>query len=371
MGVFSITVEIGDPQGERFQAVEALVDTGASYTAMPASLLRNLGVVPDERRPFILADGRRVEHDMGQTWLRVDGRTRMTPVVFTDEGTQPLLGAVTLEEFGLGIDPVGRRLIPVPGYLMKAEDAEALVRADLAHQIHPQFHVRDHQDPVIYVRGEGALLWDIHGNEYIDGLSSLWNVAVGHGRKELAEVAARQMRELAFSNSYVGYANVPSIRLAERLMSLVYPNMQAAFFCNSGSEAVEGAIKIARFFWYLQGQPEKMKIIARKEAYHGGTLGATAATGMPAFHQGFGPMPEGFVRAETCYPYRCGHCRGADDFPFGDLHLGRRDDFVRAHDSGRASAHQLRGTQPRQDDEFECIESRWTLDHTTFFPRVS
>jgi adenosylmethionine-8-amino-7-oxononanoate aminotransferase len=89
--------------------------------------------------------------------------------------------------------------------------------------------------------------------------------------------------------------------------------MQAAFFCNSGSEAVEGAIKIARFFWYLQGQPEKMKIIARKEAYHGGTLGATAATGMPAFHQGFGPMPEGFVRAETCYPYRCGHCRGADD----------------------------------------------------------
>ncbi len=196
---------------------------------------------------------------------------------------------------------------------MKEEDAQALIRADLAHQIHPQYHVRDHEEPVIYARGEGALLWDIHGNEYIDGLSSLWNVAVGHGRKELAEVAARQMGELAFSNSYTGYANVPSIRLAERLMSLVYPNMRAVFFCNSGSEAVDGALKIARFFWHLQGRPEKVKIVARREAYHGGTFGATAATGIPAFHQGFGPLCDGFVRAETCYPYRCAHCQGADD----------------------------------------------------------
>src|SRR3990172_1504482 len=196
---------------------------------------------------------------------------------------------------------------------MKADEAQALVAADLAHQLHPQYHVLDHGEPVIYVRGEGALVWDIHGGEYIDGLSSLWNVAVGHGRRELAEVAARQMRELAFSNSYTGYANVPSIRLAERLMSLVYPNMRAVFFCNSGSEAVEGAFKIARFYWYLQGKPEKVKIVARREAYHGGTLGATAATGLPAFHRGFGPLAEGFVRAETCYPYRCAPRKGGDD----------------------------------------------------------
>lgn len=196
---------------------------------------------------------------------------------------------------------------------MKEEKAQSLIRADLAHQIHPQYHVRDHGEPVIFVRGEGALLWDIHGREYIDGLSCLWNVAIGHGRKELAEVAARQIEELAFSNSYTGYANVPSIRLAERLVSLVYPNMRAVFFCNSGSEAVEGAFKISRFYWHLQGRPEKMKIIARREAYHGGTLGATAATGLPAFHRGFGPLAEGFLRAETCYPYRCAHCNGADD----------------------------------------------------------
>jgi adenosylmethionine-8-amino-7-oxononanoate aminotransferase len=182
--------------------------------------------------------------------------------------------------------------------------AQELTRLDLAHQLHPQYHVDDHKDPVIYERGEGALLFDVNGKEYIDGLSGLWNVAVGHGRAELADAAAEQMRKLAFSNSYVGYINEPSVRLAEKLLSLVYPNMQAILFSNSGSEAVEAAIKIARYFWFLNGKPDKNKIIARKEAYHGGTLGATAATGLPPFHQGFGPLPPGFIRAETCYPYR-------------------------------------------------------------------
>ena len=194
------------------------------------------------------------------------------------------------------------------------EDEIARLRAtDLAHQIHPQFHVRDHENAIVYARGEGALLWDVSGKEYIDGLSSLWNVAVGHGRKELADVAQRQMVELAFSNSYTGYANVPSIELAERLIDLVYANMQAVFFCNSGSEAVEGAMKIARFYWHLQGKPQKTTIIARKEAYHGGTYGATTVTGMAPFHKGFGPLVGGVVHADTCYPYRCAHCSSAED----------------------------------------------------------
>ena len=189
------------------------------------------------------------------------------------------------------------------------EDPQSLIASDKAHLLHPQYHVSDHAEPIIFVRGEGSLLWDINGREYIDGLSALWNVAVGYGRKELADAAAQQMRELAFNNSYVGFSNVPSIRLAERLMELLYPNMQAVFFCNSGSEAVEGALKIARYFWFLQGKPEKVKIIARKEAYHGGTLGATAVTGLPPFHKGFGPMPPEFIRVDTCYPYR--HTGGA------------------------------------------------------------
>jgi adenosylmethionine-8-amino-7-oxononanoate aminotransferase len=193
------------------------------------------------------------------------------------------------------------------------EDAQELARIDHAHLLHPQYHVRDHEDPVIYARGKGSLLYDVNGREYIDGLSSLWNVAIGHGRQELADAAAKQMAELAFANAYVGYSNVPSIRLAERLMSLVYSNMQAVLFCNSGSEANEAAFKIARYFWFLQGRHEKMKIISRKEAYHGGTLGATAAVGLPAFRKGFGPLPPEFIQTETCYPYRCSHCKGFDD----------------------------------------------------------
>lgn len=188
---------------------------------------------------------------------------------------------------------------------MSKHDVRRLIDADLAHLVHPQYHVLDHGEPVIFERGEGAVLTDVEGRQYIDGLACLWNVAVGHGRRELAEVAARQMQELAFSNSYTGYSNVPSIELAERVCSLAYPNMKALFFCNSGSEAVDGALKTARFYWYLRGQPEKVKIIARREAYHGGTFGATAATGMPAFHKGFGPLAEGFVRVGTCYCYRC------------------------------------------------------------------
>ena len=128
------------------------------------------------------------------------------------------------------------------------------------------------------------------------------------------------MAGLAFSNSYTVYTKVPAIRLAARLISLGYPNLRAVFCCNSGSEAVEGAIKVARFYWHLQGKSEKTTIIARREAYHGGTLGATAATGLPAFHKGFWPLADGFARAETCYPYRCGHCLGTDDCDLACAH---------------------------------------------------
>src|SRR5262245_13149210 len=104
-------------------------------------------------------------------------------------------------------------------------EVQRLASFDLDHIIHPQFHRADHENAIIYTGGKGALLFDVNGNEYIDGLSSLWNVAVGHGRAELGEAAAAQMSKLGFSNSYTGYANLPSIELAEKLLSLVYPNM--------------------------------------------------------------------------------------------------------------------------------------------------
>ena len=118
MGVFSVSVEIGDPAGRNFRPVEVWVDTGSSHTALPASLLRELGVTPHARQSFVLADGRSVDSEIGRTWIRIDGRSEVTIVVFAEEGTQPLLGAVTLEELRLGVDPVARKLIPVPGYAL-------------------------------------------------------------------------------------------------------------------------------------------------------------------------------------------------------------------------------------------------------------
>lgn len=118
MSTLTVTLEVWDPEGQRWEAVEALVDTGASHTTVPASVLRRLDVVPHDPWPFRLADERVLERDVGRTWVRIQGRAEIRIVVFADEGTSALLGADTLEGLLLGVDPVGERLIPVPGLLM-------------------------------------------------------------------------------------------------------------------------------------------------------------------------------------------------------------------------------------------------------------
>ena len=118
MGTFHVEMEVGDAQGLRYEPVQALVDSGATYNIMPVPLLRRLGVRPTESGSFILADGRRIQRDMGQTWVRLEGREYIAPVVFGGADTQPILGAVTLNIFGRGIDPAAERLIPVDGYML-------------------------------------------------------------------------------------------------------------------------------------------------------------------------------------------------------------------------------------------------------------
>jgi adenosylmethionine-8-amino-7-oxononanoate aminotransferase len=191
---------------------------------------------------------------------------------------------------------------------LNQDEVARLEQYDRDHIIHPNYHRADHEGAIVYASGRGAILTDIRGNDYIDALSSLWNVAVGHGRAELGEAAAVQMSTLGVSNAYTGYANVPSIKLTEKLLSVAYSNMSGVFYANSGSEANDFAIKAARYYWFIQGKPEKLKIISRTEAYHGGTMAATAVTGMAPFHKGFGPEPPGFVQVSTCYPYRCEAC---------------------------------------------------------------
>ena len=118
MGTFRVQIEVGDPEGKRFHSVDALVDTGATNTTLPAPLLTGLGVTPYTTTVFELADGRELELEVGRTWVKVNGQREFTQVVFASEGTEPILGAVTLEEMGLAVDPVRRRLQPVRKYLM-------------------------------------------------------------------------------------------------------------------------------------------------------------------------------------------------------------------------------------------------------------
>ena len=118
MGTFSVDIEIGDPDGNRFESVRALVDTGASYTAVPRSVLREMTVTAHDRVTFILADGRRVQRDVGRTWIRVEGKSEITLVVFGDEESVALLGAYALQGLLLGVDTANERLVPVPGLLM-------------------------------------------------------------------------------------------------------------------------------------------------------------------------------------------------------------------------------------------------------------
>ncbi len=113
MGILHVELEVGDPQGQHYEVVEAMVDSGAAYTTLPASILRRLGVEARSNRTFILADGTRMRRGFGQTWIKLGEEANISPVVFWDEGTTPLLGAVTLEIFSLGIDPVNNQLIPI------------------------------------------------------------------------------------------------------------------------------------------------------------------------------------------------------------------------------------------------------------------
>lgn len=119
MGTFRATFDLGDPQGHRWEALDAVVDTEASYTWVPRDVLQRPGVTPQFRREFITGDGRVVERDMAVTMARWDGQALPTLVVFGDEASQPLLGAYTLEGFGLAADPVNRRLIPVRGLALQ------------------------------------------------------------------------------------------------------------------------------------------------------------------------------------------------------------------------------------------------------------
>ena len=189
-----------------------------------------------------------------------------------------------------------------------------LLQLDREHLIHPLYHPDDHESPVIFVKGEGAILTAVDGTNYIDGLSCLWNVNIGHGRPELAEAAAEQMRSLAYASNYTGSANIPAIQLATRLAEVAYPSLNSVYFTSGGAESNESAFKTARFFWQAHGKPDKIKIIARNHAYHGVTIAAMSATGMAPYWKMFGPKAPGFLQIDAPYRYRSGYDGPEDEY---------------------------------------------------------
>jgi adenosylmethionine-8-amino-7-oxononanoate aminotransferase len=167
----------------------------------------------------------------------------------------------------------------------------------------------DHEIPVM-VRGEGPYIWDENGKRYLDGLSGLFVVQVGHGRTELAEAAARQGSQLGYFPIW-SYAHPTAIELAARLADLAPGDINRVFFTTGGSEAVESAWKLARQYFRAIGQPQRTKVISRNIAYHGTSMGALSITGIPALRTPFEPLVPGAFHAANTDRYRCRFCANA------------------------------------------------------------
>ncbi|SFF32529.1 Adenosylmethionine-8-amino-7-oxononanoate aminotransferase [Paenibacillus algorifonticola] len=184
---------------------------------------------------------------------------------------------------------------------MQADELkEALLEKDRAYLWH---HITPHNDhPMIVASGEGSWITDMDGNRYLDGMSGLWCVNVGHGRKEIAEAAAVQMTTLAYSPLI--QSHVPGIELAAKLNDWLEGEYRI-FFSNSGSDANEVAFKIARQAFHQRGKATKHKFISRHRAYHGNSMGALGATGQAQRKLKYEPLGVGFSHVPPPYCYRC------------------------------------------------------------------
>jgi putrescine aminotransferase len=169
-----------------------------------------------------------------------------------------------------------------------------LQRLDAAHHLHPfTAHGPLSEKGVRVITGaEGTWLRDSEGRRILDGMAGLWCVNIGYGRAELAEAAYRQMKELPYYNTFFQTTHVPAIALATRIAELAPGDLNHVFFASSGSEANDTNLRLVRHYWARKGQPERQVIIARKNAYHGSSMGSASLGGMAAMHsQGGLPIP--------------------------------------------------------------------------------
>ncbi|MGG1663697.1 aspartate aminotransferase family protein [Brevibacillus sp. NRS-1366] len=180
-------------------------------------------------------------------------------------------------------------------------EIDKLRELDRKHYFHPTTPLKQHYQngPAnIFVEGKGIYVTDIHGNKFIDGVSTLWNVNIGHGREEIAEAAKEQMMKLAYTSSFHGNTHLPATLLSQKLAELAPGDLNVSFFTSGGSESNDTAFKLVRNYWKLKGQPQRTKIISLDRAYHGVTMGATSATGIKSFQDFTTALAPDFFQAK-------------------------------------------------------------------------
>jgi 4-aminobutyrate---pyruvate transaminase len=185
----------------------------------------------------------------------------------------------------------------------------SLAARDVAYNVHPYTNLRQHerQGPLVITKGEGVWVHDDDGKSYIEGLAGLWCAGLGFSEKRLVEAARRQMERLPYMHVFAHRSHEPSIELAERLVQIAPAPIEKAMFVNSGSEAIDTAIKLVWYYNNARGLPQKKRIIGRKRGYHGITVAAGHLTGLPYARAGFDlPMSDRFFHVTTPSLYRDG-----------------------------------------------------------------
>jgi adenosylmethionine-8-amino-7-oxononanoate aminotransferase len=199
------------------------------------------------------------------------------------------------------LPPRARSVKPPP----KPTRTAALLEADRAHVWHPFTQMQQWPDdqPLVIERAEGNWLVDTEGRRYLDAISSLWVTVHGHRRAEIDAAVKAQLEKVAHS-TLLGLASVPSIELAKKLVEKAPPGLSHVFYSDSGSTAVEVAVKLAYQYWQLSGRPEKRRFVALSEAYHGDTIGSVSVGGMDLFHERFRHLLFPVERLPTPHAYR-------------------------------------------------------------------
>ncbi|WP_020593812.1 aspartate aminotransferase family protein [Kiloniella laminariae] len=187
---------------------------------------------------------------------------------------------------------------------------------DREHHLHPFTDAKSLNEKGVRVmtKADGVYLWDSEGNRVLDGMAGLWCVNLGYGRKELVDAAQRQMLELPFYNTFFQTSNIPATELAGLLAEVAPAGMKHAFFANSGSEAVDTAIRMVRRYWQAEGMPERNVIISRNNAYHGSSVAGACLGGMGAMHDQSGLMMPGFEHIMQPYWYQDGGDMSPEEF---------------------------------------------------------